>query len=290
MKNLTHSCRLASDDLQDCLKIRVVFCAYSGIFADTVIKTLQETPSIQLVGLVYSQRIFSAHENWVNAAIRLIKIAGLNYAILQFLQTDLYLLLRRFSGFATLENTLPIYRTKNINTETGLDFLKNLNPDVILLANFNQKISAEVISLPTVACLNIHPSLLPNFKGVDPVFAALYANEKLLGVTVHQVDESFDTGNIIAQMTMVTRQESSVFYHQLQLFQQGAQLAVNVIKKLPHSLVKQTQNTEGNYDSWPTKAKLKIFKQQGKRLIKLSEYMNAIKTLSGLYCFLLFNL
>jgi methionyl-tRNA formyltransferase len=258
-------------------KIRVVFCTYPGIFADTVLNTLQQNQPIEIIGLVHSTRIFSAKETWLNSALRLINTSGLSYAILQFLQTDVHLLLRKFSRFIPADKKVPVYRTKNINTPEGLAFLKSLNADVILLANFNQKVCADIISLPRLACLNIHPSLLPDYKGVDPVFAALYGNEKKLGVSVHVVDKEFDTGNILAQSEIATDTNASVFYHHLQLFQQGAKLAAHIIQNLPDSLVKQVQNGNGNYDSWPTKAKIKAFKQRGGKLIRLSEYIDALK-------------
>jgi methionyl-tRNA formyltransferase len=161
----------------------------------------------------------------------------------------------------------------------GLNFVKSLNPDVIVLASFNQKVSSALISSAVQVCLNIHPSSLPNFKGVDPVFAALYANEKKLGVTVHLVDDNFDTGDIIAQASIPRNEKWSVFYHQLQLFQQGGKLAASIIKQLPHSIEKKSENIGGNYDSWPTKTKIKSFNDRGRRLIKINEYTNALKSL-----------
>lgn len=259
--------------------IRVVLCAYPGIFSDSVIKSLQEIQSIELVGLVYSKRIFSARETWMSGAIRLISTSGISYAALQFMQTDLYLLLRKFSRFVPADSTIPVYLTKNINQQAGLDFLKNLHADIILLANFNQKVSGTLISLAALACLNIHPSLLPGFKGVDPVFASLHANEPSLGVTVHQVDEDFDTGDIIAQTVIPADKNRSVFYHHLQLFQEGAKLAANIIKQLPQGIDKQAQKSPGNYDSWPSKAKIRDFKNRGGLLIKYTEYINAVKRL-----------
>jgi len=259
--------------------VRVLVCSYPGIFADTVIKALQEYQAIEIVGLVYSERIFSAHESWIGGAIRMLKTSGINYAVMQFMQTDLYLLLKYLRFCVSLDRQIPVITTKDINSPMGLSFIKSLNADVLLLANFNQKVSSAVISSPTIACLNIHPSTLPNFKGVDPVFAALYAGEKKLGVTVHLVDDNFDTGDIIDQAMIPTDENRSVFNHQVHLFQHGGKLAANVIKTLPQSIEKLTKNIGGNYDSWPTKAKIKSFKKRGKSLIKPIEYISALKSL-----------
>lgn len=257
--------------------IRVLVCSYPGIFADVVINELDHNATIKVVGLVYSQRIFSAQETWLGSALRMINTSGFSYAILQFVQTDFYRFLRRLFLIKQIEKTVPLLRTKNINTESGLAFLKDLKPDIILLANFNQKVSEHVISVPTLGCLNIHPSALPRFKGVDPVFMAMYGDEHSLGVTVHKVDENFDTGAILDQALMTVEEGRSVFYHQLQLFRQGVKLAANTIKHSAHGNLKYIENVGGNYDSWPSKAKIKEFKHRGGRLIRCAEYLTALK-------------
>lgn len=257
--------------------IRVVICSYPGIFADVVIKELDQNVDLKVVGLVYSQRVFSAQETWLGGALRMINTSGVSYAILQFMQTDFYLFIRKLFLTKQIEKNRPVLRTKNINTESCLAFLKEIKPDIILLANFNQKVSENVISIPNLGCLNIHPSALPRFKGVDPVFMAMYGDEQSLGVTIHKVDENFDTGAIVDQALMTVEKGRSVFYHQLELFRQGVKLAVNAINQLASGKITYTENVEGNYDSWPTKTKINEFKSRGGRLISYTEYLAAVK-------------
>lgn len=257
--------------------IRVVVCSYPGIFSDIVINELNNNPDIKVTGLVYSQRIYSSRENWFGGAIRMIKTSGIDYAILQFMQTDCYLLLRKLSLTKKIGKDVQVLHTKDINTESGLQFLKDLNPDVILLANFNQKVSGAVISIPSLACLNIHPSALPKYKGVDPVFAALYANETSLGVSVHQVDNDFDTGKILAQSVISADQGFSVFYYQVKLFREGGKLAAKKIKQLVQGDLVHIENMPGHYDSWPTKAKICEYKKNGGHLIRYAEYLATLK-------------
>ncbi|MBK8815454.1 MAG: hypothetical protein IPN42_08090 [Methylococcaceae bacterium] len=257
--------------------VRVVLCSYPGIYADVVIKALQKNADIKITGLVYSERIFSAQETWVGGAFRLIKTSGIGYAVLQFMQTDVYRFFKKVMLCQQIEHCVPVLRTKNINTESGIAYLKDLKPDVILLANFNQKVSGAVIATPGLACLNIHPSLLPAYKGVDPVFAALFKNEKSLGVTIHNVDESFDTGAILMQAKTPVENDKSVFYHQLQLFREGAKLAVSVIKQVANGTTQSTENTGGNYDSWPKKTEINLFIKRGGRLLRWRDYVTALK-------------
>jgi methionyl-tRNA formyltransferase len=268
---------LSSSIRKNTSSIRVVLCSYPGIYADVVIKELQKNADIKLTGLVYSERIFSAQETWIGGAVRLIKTSGIGYAVLQFFQTDAYFFFKKVLLCQQIERGVPVLRTKNINTESGITYLKDLKPDVILLANFNQKVSEAVISIPVLACLNIHPSLLPAYKGVDPVFAALSKNEKCLGVTIHKVDENFDTGAILMQANRPVENDKSVFYHQLRLFREGSKLAVSVIKQVANGNFQTTENTGGNYDSWPTKTQINLFIKCGGRLIRWRDYVTALK-------------
>lgn len=261
--------------------IRVVLCSYPGIFSEIVKKIIQKTPGIKLTGFVYSQRIFSKSETWLQGAVRLLKTSGFEYAGLQFIQTDMSMVL--INLLRRQENEIiAVLNTKNINDDRGRAFLAGLNPDVILLANFNQKLSLSSIQLPKLACLNIHPSLLPKFKGVDPVFAALSAGEKTLSVSLHHVAAEFDTGDLMAQATIAAENNHGTFYHQVKLFKLGAELAAENIKRMPDNINKQEQQGDGNYDSWPTKQQIWAFKKRGGVLIKASEFVYGLKTALGI--------
>jgi len=262
--------------------IRVVLCSYPGIFSVIVKKILQKTPGINLIGLVYSQRIFSKSESWFQGAGRLLKISGFKYALLQFMQTDMCRILISLLQGQDSE-VIPVLETKNINDDQGKEFLSGLNPEVILLANFNQKLSSTIIELPKLACLNIHPSLLPRFKGVDPVFAALNAEESKLGVSLHHVAPEFDTGDLMAQATIPAEKNHSAFYHQVKLFKLGAELAADNIKDMPDKINKQPQQGDGGYDSWPSKRQIKSFNQRGGALIKMSEFVQTLKMTLAMY-------
>lgn len=77
--------------------------------------------------------------------------------------------------------------------------LRALAPDLILVACFPYRLSPEVFRLPPVACWNLHPSLLPRYRGPYPVFWQLRAGERATGVTLHHVSERLDSGDVIAR-------------------------------------------------------------------------------------------
>lgn len=83
---------------------------------------------------------------------------------------------------------------------SGQDFiceLRNINPDVIIVAAFGQILPVDILSMPRYGCINVHASLLPKLRGAAPVQQAVISGEKETGVTIMQMDAGIDTGDIL---------------------------------------------------------------------------------------------
>lgn len=83
-----------------------------------------------------------------------------------------------------------------------LDFLhkiRQLNADIAVVCSYNKKFPPELLKTTKNGFVNCHPSLLPDYRGANPYSNVLINNEKETGITLHFMDENFDTGNIIAQ-------------------------------------------------------------------------------------------
>lgn len=100
-----------------------------------------------------------------------------------------------------LVKNLYIYDIKanSVNSNKFRNEIKRLNADVIITASWSEKFSQETINTPKIAVINIHPSLLPKYRGPNPYFRTILANEQKTGVTFHLMNEKFDSGNIISQ-------------------------------------------------------------------------------------------
>jgi methionyl-tRNA formyltransferase len=79
--------------------------------------------------------------------------------------------------------------------------LQTFQPDYILVANFSEKIPQKIIKLAKKEALNIHPSILPQYKGPDPFFWVLKHGEEISGITVHKLTEKWDSGDILLTHT-----------------------------------------------------------------------------------------
>ena len=94
---------------------------------------------------------------------------------------------------------LPEIDARGVNTEEFRKALIRLNPDIVLVGSWGEKFSKETFSIPKIATINAHPSLLPKYRGPNPYFWAIKNQEKVSGITFHLMDEGLDTGAILAQ-------------------------------------------------------------------------------------------
>jgi methionyl-tRNA formyltransferase len=85
---------------------------------------------------------------------------------------------------------------KNIET---LAELAALNPDVIVVAAFGQILTQSVLDIPRYGCINIHPSLLPKYRGAVPVAASILNGDSFAGVSIMLMDKGLDTGPVLSQ-------------------------------------------------------------------------------------------
>lgn len=85
------------------------------------------------------------------------------------------------------------------NNEELVAKLKSENFDLFLVASYGKIIPRDIFDIPTKKTLNIHPSLLPKYRGASPIQAQILNNEKKVGVTIMQIDEGMDTGPTLAQ-------------------------------------------------------------------------------------------
>lgn len=85
------------------------------------------------------------------------------------------------------------------NSEEFKNFLIKENVDIVLVGTWREKLSKEVINLPVIGTINVHPSLLPQYRGPNPYLQTILHGEKFSGVTFHLMNERFDAGSILAQ-------------------------------------------------------------------------------------------
>ena len=86
-----------------------------------------------------------------------------------------------------------------------VEVLKNLAPDMIVVAAFGQIIPKEILDMPKYGCINIHASLLPKYRGAAPIQQAVIDGEKESGVTIMKMGVGLDTGDMISQAVVTIK-------------------------------------------------------------------------------------
>ncbi len=112
-----------------------------------------------------------------------------------------------------LQNDIPIFQFDKLNKE-GEDTLKNFEPDLFITASYGQIIKQNILDIPKFGTVNVHPSLLPKYRGPTPIQTAILNGDKVTGVTLMKTDIGLDTGDIILYKEMQILEEdtsSSVF-------------------------------------------------------------------------------
>ena len=259
---------------------RVIFCTYPSLYSSLVLKELIDSDCIDVVAIVSSTRVLYPKYGQIRGSLEQIKLSGLRYATYLFLVTDFFswmqplLTLKRkrlktVCGLAA-EFNIPILNTKDINQNESLEFIKGHASNYLLAAHFNQLIKPELLNFTELECINIHPSLLPSYKGVDPVFFAQLNQENEMGVTLHKMAEAFDTGEILSQTSLLVSQNDSTFLINKALFIKGAKLSISwMCGRAKNAATIDT--SRDNYDSWPTPQQVTQFKKAGRYLIKFPE-------------------
>ena len=97
---------------------------------------------------------------------------------------------------------LPVYQPSKIRAEESIEYLRNVEADVIVVAAFGQIIPRAILEMKKYGCINVHASLLPRYRGAAPIQWAVINGEKESGVTIMQMDEGLDTGDMLLKETV----------------------------------------------------------------------------------------
>ena len=98
---------------------------------------------------------------------------------------------------AAIEAGIPVFQPNRVRDGAFIEQLRSILPDVIVVVAFGQLLTKEVLELPRYGCLNVHASLLPKLRGAAPIQWSVIDGDKESGVTIQQMDEGLDTGDIL---------------------------------------------------------------------------------------------
>ncbi len=157
-----------------------------------------------------------------------------------------------------MKNNIPVEQPEQISNLKSI--ISNLEPDLLLVAAYGQIIPKDILDLPKFHSINIHGSILPKYRGASPIQATILNGDRTAGITLIQMDEKMDHGDILAIRTMALT--GSEYFPSLykSLAELSAELVVETLTKLPvGELRPQVQNhAEATYTKLLTRKDSKI--------------------------------
>jgi methionyl-tRNA formyltransferase len=132
---------------------------------------------------------------------------------------------------AALEHGFRVIEPSTMRGRESAARLAELRPDVVVVAAFAYLLPPEVLAVPSLGCLNVHPSLLPRHRGPSPVAAALLSGDARTGVSIMLMDEGLDTGPVLAQESLNISETDSTGSLTGALSEMGARLLRSTLGK-----------------------------------------------------------
>jgi methionyl-tRNA formyltransferase len=99
-----------------------------------------------------------------------------------------------------LRHQLTVFQPEDVNSATSLSQIRYQKPDLMVVVAYGQILKKPILELPELGCWNVHGSLLPKYRGASPIAAAVRDLQKRTGVTIMQMNEGLDTGDILGKV------------------------------------------------------------------------------------------
>ena len=143
-----------------------------------------------------------------------------------------------------LSQGLPVYQPAKVKTPEVIAQLRELRPEIIVVAAFGQLLNQELLALPPLGCVNVHASLLPKYRGAAPIHYAILQGEKESGVTIMQMDIGMDTGDMLSKVIVPIGSEMTMGELHDELKVKGAELLVRTLDELASGAAKPEKQNE----------------------------------------------
>lgn len=129
------------------------------------------------------------------------------------------------------ERGFEVRQPKSLRSKTECEALASLCPEVVVVAAYGLILPPDALEIPPLGCLNIHPSLLPRYRGPSPVVTAILNDDAETGVTIMKLDEGMDSGPILVQERVSIDQKETTPELTRRLFNLGADILVDTLPR-----------------------------------------------------------
>ena len=130
------------------------------------------------------------------------------------------------------ENSLSVYQPDDLRTGEVIQKLKEIKPDLIVVVAYGKILPQDILKIPPLGCVNLHPSLLPELRGAGAINWAIILGKERTGVTTFFMDEGMDSGDIIFQKEVRIEEDDNSLILSRKLAREGAGLLIQTISAI----------------------------------------------------------
>jgi len=146
-----------------------------------------------------------------------------------------------------VKNDIPVRQPESPADKKFVTYLKDLRPEIIVLISYGKILPSPILKIPSVAGINVHPSLLPKYRGAAPMEWALINGEKETGITTIIIKDKVDTGDVIMQKKVAIDETDDIFLLRERLSETAPELLVLSIEKVEKGISTKPQEGIPSY-------------------------------------------
>lgn len=182
--------------------------------------------------------------------------------------------------------SLPVYQPHRVQDEVFIHTVRSLWPDVIVVVAFGQILPIEILEAPMYGCLNVHASLLPKLRGAAPVQWSVIQGDTESGVTIMQMDEGVDTGDILSvkKIPLEPKETGGSLFEKLSKL--GGPLILDVLEQLEAGTVTRTPQNNAEHTYAKILSKLTGYIDFSKSAVEIERLIRGLNPWPSAYCYL----
>ena len=133
---------------------------------------------------------------------------------------------------------MPIVAFRNAREALDIDYLKSLKADVFVVASFGKILKRDVLEIPPMGVIGVHPSLLPRLRGSSPIQSAILNDEKETGVSLFIIDEKVDHGPVLSEERIAIDEKDNYTTLQEKLAELSSEMLIEMLPKITDGKIK----------------------------------------------------
>lgn len=150
-----------------------------------------------------------------------------------------------------LSHEIPVFQPAKMRDGEALGYLRELDPELIVVAAYGKILPSEILDYPARGCINVHSSLLPKYRGAAPINWAILNGETVTGVTIMHMAPALDAGDIISQASTPIGADETAPMLTARLAELGAELLVSAVEAIGAGTAARTPQDEAGFTYAP---------------------------------------